>query len=82
MPRPVRFSGRNGDGGAARALGERWPQLGFVDHAVFFTPRALGEALRRSGLVAIEITTVLAWEYLGARERLVPRLSRTGGGAC
>lgn len=57
----------------ARALGVEWPSLAFADHAVHFSPAALAAALHRGGLTAVELTTLLPWEYLSARERLRPR---------
>lgn len=57
----------------AQAMRAAWPQLEFDDHAVHFSAAALEAALRRSGFMALELSTVLAWEYLSARERLRPR---------
>jgi SAM-dependent methyltransferase len=57
----------------ARAMGAAWPQLDFEDHAVYFSPPALEAALRRSGFRALELSTILAWEYLSGRDRLRPR---------
>lgn len=60
-------------GAGARALGAAWPQLEFEEHAVYFSPAALESALRGGGLSALEVSTVLPWEYLSSRERLRPR---------
>jgi SAM-dependent methyltransferase len=63
----------NIESAGARSLGHAWPQLGFEDHASFFSPGSLEVALRRTGLDPVVLTTVLTWEYLSVRERVRPR---------